>query len=251
MEAGNTGRFDRLVEGTMVLVEYIALVVLGGAFAAVSAGMPSHGVELVPLVFWVLANMLGEVLWLPAPGKHGYLSMATTANFAAILVLPTPLAIFVTAASGALVDVLFRSRRWYQTLFNAAATCAAVFTASRVLTLAGQSPGDLAQLLSPLNVLAVGLAAAVYFFINTWLVSGVIALDQSLVACEVWSNTFATRREVWGSLILFLLGFLFAILYLAWGYISAFLISAAAYFVREAYRHYVTASPAAAASGRD
>jgi hypothetical protein len=235
----------------MVLVEYIAIVVLGGMVAVFSAGMPSRGVEPAPLVFWVLANMLGEALWLPAPGKRGYLSMATTANFAAILVLPTPLAIFVTAASGALVDVLFRSRRWYQVLFNTAVTCAATFTASRVFLLAGLGPGDLAQLVSPLNILGVALAAAVYFFINTWLVSGAIALDQSLVACDVWSNTFATRREVVGSLVLFLLGFLFAVLYLTWGYVSAFLISGAAYFVREAYRHYVTASPAAAASGRD
>ena len=232
----------------MVLVEYVALVVLGGAVVLCTAGLPSADSEPLPLLFWVLANMLGEALWLPAPKQRGYLSMATAANFAAILVLPTSAAIFVTAVAGALVDVLFRSKRWYQVLFNTAVTCVAVFAASRVLSLMEYGSGDLAQLLSPLNIVALGMAAATFFLVNTLLVSGVIALDRELVACEVWSSTFAGRREVAGSLVLFFVGFLFAVLYLAWGYISAFFVTAVAYFVRQAYRHYVTAVEAGAAS---
>lgn len=234
----------------MALIEYVALVILGGLVLAWEAWSPGQaGAEPLTVLFWILANMLGELLWLPAPKQRGYLSMATAANFATLLVLPVSLAVTVTALAGALVDLLFRHRRWYQVLFNASVCCIAVFSASRVFTSLGQGRDGLENLLSPLNAGALALAAVTYFLLNTWLVTGVVSLDQRLKACHVWATTFASKQEVLGSFVLFMLGLLFAALFLAWGYMSAFLATIATYVVRGAYGRYAEGrSPAATAS---
>jgi len=236
----------------MALIEYVALVILGGLVLAWEAWSPGQaGAEPLTLLFWVLANMLGELLWLPAPKQRGYLSMATAANFATLLILPVSLAVTVTVLAGALVDVIFRHRRWYQVLFNAAVCCIAVFAASRVFTSIGQGRDGLENLLSPLNAGALTLAAVTYFLINTWLVTGVVALDQKLKPCSVWATTFASPQEALGSFVLFTLRLLFAALFLAWGYMSAFLATFATYFVRGAYGRYLDARPAPTASRPD
>ncbi|HYQ89520.1 MAG TPA: hypothetical protein VEU09_07820 [Candidatus Binatia bacterium] len=233
----------------MALIEYVALVILGALVLAWEAWSPGQaGAEPMTLLFWVLANMLGELLWLPAPKQRGYLSMATAANFATLLVLPVSLAVTVTVVAGALVDLIFRHRRWYQVLFNASVCCIAVFSASRVFTSICQGRDGLENLLSPLNAGALTLAAVTYFLLNTWLVTGVVALDQRLKPCYVWTTTFASPQEVLGSFVLFTLGLLFAALFLAWGYMSAFLATIATYFVRGAYNRYVEGRPAPTAS---
>ena len=233
----------------MALIEYVAVVVLGALVLAWEAWSPGQaGAEPLTLLFWVLANMLGELLWLPAPKHRGYLSMATAANFATLLVLPVSLAVTTTVLAGALVDVVFRHRRWYQVLFNASVCCIAVFCASRVFTTICQGRDGLENLLSPLNAGALMLAAVTYFLINTWLVTGVVALDQRLKACYVWTTTFASPQEVLGSFVLFTLGLLFAALFLAWGYMSAFPATIATYFVRGAYARYLEGRPPSTAS---
>ena len=233
----------------MALIEYVALVILGALVLAWEAWSPGQaGAAPLTVLFWVLANMLGELLWLPAPKQRGYLSMATAANFATLLVLPVSLAVTVTVLAGALVDLIFRHRRWYQVLFNASVCCIAVFCASRVFTSICQGRDGLENLLSPLNAGALTLAAVTYFLLNTWLVTGVVALDQRLKPGHVWTTTFASPQEVLGSFVLFTLGLLFAALFLAWGYMSAFLATIATYFVRGAYSRYVEGRPAPTAS---
>ena len=235
----------------MALIEYVALVILGGLVLAWEAWSPGQaGAEPMTVLFWIVANMLGELLWLPTPKQRGYVSMATAANFATLLVLPVSLAVTVTALAGAIVDLGFRRRRWYQVLFNASVCCISVFSASRVFTAICQGRNGLENLLSPLNAGALLLAAVTYFLLNTWLVTGVVSLDQRLKACHVWATTFASRQEVLSSFVLFMMGLLFAALFLAWGYVSAFLATIATYFVREAYSRYLVTRPLPATASR-
>src|SRR6059036_3344079 len=146
----------------MALIEYVALVILGGLVLAWEAWAPGQpGVEPLTLLFWVLANMLGELLWLPTPKERGYLSMATAANFATLLILPVSLAVTTTVLAGALVDLMFRHRRWYQVLFNASVCCIAVFSASHVFTSVGQGRDGLENLLTAQRRRARALGADV------------------------------------------------------------------------------------------
>jgi len=218
---------------------YVALIVAGGAAALWASGWPSPPPALVALLFWMLANLLCEILWLPAPEGRGYLSMATAANFATLLILPPGAAIVTTALAGGLADAVFRRRRWYQVLFNMGMTSISVAAAAQVFTtLGGRSSGP-DTILSPLNAVPLLLGAVTFFLANTWLVAGVVAISQGRPFPEVWRTQFAFNYAVLGAAVLLVLGYFFAILFLTWGYMSAFLAAATAYFVRDAYGRFV------------
>ena len=226
----------------MLLTGYITLVVAAGGLALWGAGAPDPTVGALALLFWLLANLLGEVLWLPAPQGRGYLSMANAANFATLLLLPVSEAVVITATAGLVADLLFRRRKWFQGLFNFAACAITVAAASSVFARMGGSSVNIDALLSPLNAVPLLLAGATYFLVNTWLVAGVVALEARLSVWHVWRTSFAFSYELVGAVVLKLLGYLFAILFLTWGYMSAFLAVIATYFIRDAYIRYVSQS---------
>ena len=232
----------------MLLTVYITLVVAAGGLALWVAGAPDPTVGALPLLFWLLANLLGELLWLPAPKGRGYLSMANAANFATLILLPASSAVLVTATAGALADLIFRRRRWDRALFNFGMCAVTVSLASLAFRNSGGLGHNIDSLLSPLNALPLLAAALTYFLVNTGLVSGVIALHQGQSVREVWQESFAFFYEVVGATVLMLLGYLFAILFLTWGYMSAFIAVIATYFIRDAYVRYVAGAQAAAAS---
>src|SRR5712671_964479 len=241
----------------MLLTFYITLVVAGGGLALWAAGAPDPTLGVLPLFFWLLANLLGEVLWLPAPRGRGYLSMANAANFATLLLLAPWDAVLVTAIAGLLADFLFRRREWYRALFNFGMCAVTVFIASTVFSKMGGHSGTVDALLSPLNALPLLASGTTYFLTNTLLVAGVIGLYRRLPVMKVWRESFAFSYELVGAIVLQLLGYLFAILFLTWGYMSAFLAVIATYFIRDAYFRYVSdmeaaraASEAAQAAGR-
>ena len=222
----------------MVVALYVGLVVLAGAASVAAAGAPDLSVGILPILFWLLANLLGEVLWLPAPKGRGYLSMANAANFATLLLLPIALAVAVTAAAGFLADLVFRRRAWYRALFNAGMCAVTVYVTFEVFKRTGGMSGSLEALTSPLNALPLAAATAVYFLVNTWLVAGVIALHRDHPVWAVWRESFAFAYELVGVVVLHLLGFIFAALFCTWGYMSAFVAVFLTYFIRDAYVRY-------------
>jgi uncharacterized membrane protein len=232
----------------MRLTIYITTVVAGGGLALWAAGAPDPTLGALPLLFWLLANILGEVLWLPAPKGRGYLSMANAANFATLILLQPSVAVLVTAAAGVVADLVFRRRQWYRALFNFGMCAVTVYTASLVFRTTGGVSTSVEALLSPLNALPLLLAGATYFVVNTGLVSGVIALHRGHSLRAVWMESFAFPYELVGAVVLKLLGYLFAILFLTWGYMSAFIAVIATYFIRDAYVRYVSDMQAALAS---
>lgn len=232
----------------MRLTAYITLVVAGGGLALWAAGAPDPTLGVLSLLFWLLANMLGEVLWLPAPRGRGYLSMANAANFATLLLLARWDAVLVTAAAGLMADFLFRKREWYRALFNFGMCAVTVYLASTVFQLAGGRSGSVEALLSPLNAVPLMVAGATYFLANTLLVAGVVALYRKQSMMTVWRESFAFTYELVGAMVLQMLGYLFAILFLTWGYMSAFIAVIATYFIRDAYFRYVADLDAARAT---
>jgi hypothetical protein len=224
----------------MFLTGYVVLVVAAGGAALWGFGAPDPTLGALSLLFWLLANLLGEVLWLPAPKGRGYLSMANAANFATLILLPISPAMILTASATLIADFLFRRRKWYQGLFNFGACVVTVGAASLVFQRTGGSSTNIDGLLSPLNAVPLLAAAVTYFLINTWLVAGVVSIETRRHVVEVWKTSFAFRYEIAGAVCLMLLGYLFAILFLTWGYMSAFLAVIATYFIRDAYIRYVS-----------
>jgi len=221
------------------LVGYVTLVVAGGAAAIWSSGWPSPGPDLLALLFWLLANLLCEILWLPTPSGRGYLSMGTASNFATLLILPAAPAIAACAAAGAFADLAFRRRRWYQAVFNMGQCSIAVAAASHVFGALGGERGSPDAIVSPLNAAALLAAAMTFFLANTWLVAGVVSIQRGRPFVEIWRTQFAFNFALLGTAVLLLLGYFFAILFLTWGHMSAFVAAATAYFVRDAYSRFV------------
>ncbi|MGE5178709.1 MAG: hypothetical protein ACM3PF_06425 [Bacteroidota bacterium] len=232
----------------MLLTVYITLVVAGGGLALWAAGAPDPTLGALPLLFWLLANVLGEVLWLPAPRGRGYLSMANAANFATLLLLAPWDAVIVTASAGLIADFLFRKREWYRALFNFGMCAVTVYLASSIFRLTGGHSQTVDGLLSPLNAVPLMASGATYFLANTLLVAGVAGLHRGVPALQVWKESFAFTYELVGAVVLKLLGYLFAVLFLTWGYMSAFIAVIATYFIRDAYFRYVADMEAQAAA---
>jgi uncharacterized membrane protein len=224
----------------MLLTVYITLVVAGGGLALWAAGAPDPTMGVLPLFFWFLANLLGEVLWLPAPRGRGYLSMANAANFATLILLAPWDAVLVTSVAGLVADLLFRKREWYRAAFNFGMCAVTVFAASLVFRSTGGTSAFMDALVSPLNAVPLLVAGVTYFLTNTLLVAGVVAVHRRQSMLRVWRESFAFSYELVGTIVLQLLGYLFAILFLTWGYMSAFLAVVATYFIRDAYFRYVS-----------
>jgi MASE9 len=223
----------------MLVAVYVTLVVAAGGLALWAAGAPDPTLGPLPLLFWFLANLLGEVLWLPAPKGRGYLSMANAANIATLILLPISTALLLCAAAGLVADFVFRRRAWYQGMFNFGMCASTVFVAATVFHFAGGQSRNVSDLVSPLNAIPLFLTAFTYFLINAGLVAGVVGLNSGGSVREVWRTSFAFPYELAGALVLNLLGYLFAILFLTWGYMSAFVAVIATYFIRDAYVRYV------------
>jgi len=145
----------------------------------------------------------------------------------------------VTTLAGACIDAVFRRRKWYQVLFNMGMCAIAVASASHVFSALGGSRAGPDSIVSPLNAGPLAAAALVFFLANTWLVAGVISLHQGRAFIEVWRTQFAFNFALLGTGVLLVLGYFFAILFLTWGYMSAFVAAATAYFVRDAYSRFV------------
>jgi uncharacterized membrane protein len=224
----------------MLLTIYITLVVAGGGLALWAAGAPDPTLGVLPLFFWFLANLLGEVLWVPAPRGRGYLSMANAANFATLILLAPWDAVLVTSLAGLMADFLFRKREWYRAAFKFGMCAVTMFAASLAFRTAGGTSLSVEALVSPLNAVPLLVAGVTYFLTNTILVAGVVALYRRQHIVHVWRESFAFSYELVGSVVLQLLGYLFAILFLTWGYMSAFLAVVATYFIRDAYFRYVS-----------
>jgi uncharacterized membrane protein len=224
----------------MLLTIYITLVVAGGGLALWAAGAPDPTLGVLPLFFWFLANLLGEVLWVPAPRGRGYLSMANAANYATLILLAPWDAVLVTSLAGLMADFLFRKREWYRAAFNFGMCAVTMFAASLAFRSAGGTSLSVEALVSPLNAVPLLVAGVTYFLTNTALVAGVVALYRRQHVVQVWRESFAFSYELAGAVVLQLLGYLFAILFLTWGYMSAFLAVVATYFIRDAYFRYVS-----------
>jgi len=124
-------------------------------------------------------------------------------------------------------------------LFNMGMCAIAIASASHVFAALGGNRSGPGEIVSPLNAGPLAAAALTFFLANTWLVAGVVSLQHRRPFVAVWRTQFAFNHAVLGTGVLLVLGYFCAILFLTWGYMSAFIAAAAAYFVRDAYGRFV------------
>jgi hypothetical protein len=169
--------------------------------------------------------------------------MGSTANFAALLVLPGGSAVASTTLACLLVELAVMRKPWLRATFNAAST--ALTVGASVAVLRAFSPQGVLALSDGWRFLALIAAAAVYYIVNRAIVTGVLALDGHLGLLAVWRGNFGMRRDALPSGAALSLGVLVADLYSHSGVAALVFVLLPAWIVFGAHRRMLTRGPGA------
>jgi putative nucleotidyltransferase with HDIG domain len=175
----------------------LAVVVLGSAVIAASlsdlAGRPSSfHLRWLPLVILTFGS---GWLAIKLPGTKASISISETFTFAGTLLFGPSVGVALVALDATVMgvhDSLQRRRlRWQQIVFNIAGPALSIWTAAQTAGIRG--PLQTVATLNPDLLLTVGVFTALYFLLNSWLVTFVVALDQKVRPVAIWWTNF---REV-------------------------------------------------------
>lgn len=129
------------------------------------------------------------------PGTRASISISETFTFAGTLLFGPAVGSALVALDASVVgiqDSLLRGRlRWQQIIFNISATPLSIWTAAQIAGIRQPLEGRVA--LDPDLLLTVGVFTALYFLLNSWLVTFVVALEQRVRPFAIWWTNF---REV-------------------------------------------------------
>jgi len=212
------------------------------AVAALGAGLLAVGLARIPdaslplLLGLLAASAVTSAVKLPLPLTTGgsTLSLAYVVNFIALLCLDafTAVPIAVTSAWMQCTVGVRRRNPPHQTLFSMAVMAVSVAGAG----LAYESLGRLTAQTMAARGGAAGVAAAVYFFLNTGLVAAAVAFSSGCGFGGIWRQNF-----LWTSPTYFI-GALIALLAVAvaraGGAVPAVMLLGPAYVTYRSYRAY-------------
>jgi hypothetical protein len=170
---------------------FVGLVIAAGAAALVAAGAPQRDMRFW---YWAAACAVGELLWLRLPLGRATMSMGSTANFAALLVLPAPLAIPAATLGAFAAERAAMRKPLLRALFNAAGTALTVGATGLVLQVF--APNGALELRDWRLLLALATAALTYYAFNRSLVTAVLALDGALPMSLVWRRNFKFSHDL-------------------------------------------------------
>ncbi|MES1261922.1 MAG: hypothetical protein ABUS49_09305, partial [Acidobacteriota bacterium] len=140
-------------------------------------------------IFWLyfLVTVFTSGLKVRLPTAFATLSVNFLFILVAIVRFSLPEALILTAV-GCIVQCLWRPRvrpKAIQIAFSASSLCLATFAAYYTFH------GDpLASVLGELHPIRIGLAAFVYYCVNTMLIAGVIALTEGKSVQKTWRETY-------------------------------------------------------------
>jgi diguanylate cyclase (GGDEF)-like protein/putative nucleotidyltransferase with HDIG domain len=165
---------------------YIALVLALGSAALASQLLQFHSSG--PWLFWLyfLAAVFTSGLKVRLPMAFATLSVNFLFILVGIVIFSLPEAM-VLAATACIVQCLWRPRvrpKAIQIAFSASSLCLATYFAYFTFH------GPLSRVMGDLHPLRLGLAALVYYCVNTILIAGVIALTERKSALKTWRETY-------------------------------------------------------------
>jgi hypothetical protein len=216
---------------------FVGLTLVAGFWAAVAGGIPTRDPRFW---YWAATCAVGEMLWLRLPLGRATMSMGSTANFAAVLVLPAPIAISAATLASLCVERASMRKPLLRALFNAAGTALTVGATSLVLK--ALSPAGAFALHDVRLLLTLALAAAIYYACNRTLVTGVLALDGALPLSLVWRRNFGVNRDLLPSGAALSLGVLLAQLHAHAGPVALAFVTLPALVVFQAHRRLYAAT---------
>ncbi len=231
------------------LVLYVAAVIAGGAIVLATSFDGVLDVGLPHIVAWIAVGFAAERLWLRTITGRAMDSMASAVDVSLIVLLGAGPAVWIVAVYYTLANVLFARREWYRTLFNSGQNVLTVAAAGAVYAALGGTPLALAVGLRPgewrtelqdLWLLLPYIAAiAVYFLLNTLLVSGAVALSAGRRLLTTWREEYLYTTSIVSSVALFSLAPLVVVSFLSIGYICVPFFAVSLILIKEAQERYI------------
>jgi signal transduction histidine kinase len=190
------------------------------------------------VVMLFLACVASELLWLPTLSDQATASSASMVNFAVLFLLPPSEAMWIIGVSVLIATLVFQKKQWYKGLFDFSQIVVTAFLAGHVFTLIAGGPATMDSFRAPMALVAVVATGVVYFFVNTFLVSGAVALTEGNRVAVVWRREYGYGHDISSSAALFALSPLLVLSYLAVGVGGMVLFFVPILFIRDADKKY-------------
>lgn len=190
------------------------------------------------ILFWSVACIVGEVLWVRLPMGQATNSFASCIHFAVLLLLPRGQAMAMVGLTGAIAEALVLRKPPLRVMFNASQAALAVGAASVAYTLLGGGRASVSALLYGFDLLPFVGAAAAYYVVNTGAVSCAVALSEGVPPWTAWWRNYGTRYQVLAVAGLISLGALLASHYAVTGVAGTLIVLLPLLLVHEGYRRY-------------
>jgi len=150
----------------------------------------------VPVQWFLLAalTLISGSVTVHLPSSHASISISEVFVFLAVLLYGPSAGTLVAAVDGLVISFWLakRHREVHRVLFNVSAPAVAAWI-SAVLFFASSGLAPLAKKPATLNQIIPFLvvSAAIYFSLNTWLITFAISLERSIDAVKLWFSSFA------------------------------------------------------------
>jgi diguanylate cyclase (GGDEF)-like protein/putative nucleotidyltransferase with HDIG domain len=212
---------------------YIALILAAGTLGV--AVQVAHFSSAHPIQFWsfFLVTILTSGLKIRLPMVFATLSVNFLFVLIGIVQFSLPEAILLGVA-GTIVQCLWRPRSRPKAIRIAFTTCSVAMAVMAAYTV---FHGPLNPMLGELHPVLLGLAACAYFFVNTVLVAGVIALTERKSIYRTWYQTYFWILPY--HLVVASVAWLIVVLTRQDSWHAALVLFPIVYFVYRSYRIYL------------
>jgi diguanylate cyclase (GGDEF)-like protein len=210
---------------------FIGMIIAGAAAIAIAGSLVEQQIHVAGILLLVALTVIAELLHVDLYGP-GTISVSVALAFAAGLVAGVPGVVLVSAA---IAFTHFYQRRppLYKSAFN---------WATHVL--AGLAPVSLKLFYGPLQetslltlALPVGIAAVIYYLVDTGLIAAVISMSQGNDILETWKKQFLWVASHY--IVLCMVGVFLAIAFVEMGLRGLFVFSVPVMMMRYAQQQYV------------
>ena len=228
---------------------YVALVIFA-AVGLLGFSIPHDLASRWPhYLAWVAVCVFSETLWLHTLSGEGTLSMASVANLATAMLWGRESAMWITAVSSLLAELIVQRKPWIRAAFNSAQIAITLWVACAVfVTLGGpaggleaagtlrvpDAPGGALEALK-LALPMLGLFAG-YLLVNRALVAGAVAWSTDRAYPSVLREDYFYPERLLDDAASFFLSPLMVISYQAVGYVGLVLFYAPLRMILESTR---------------
>ena len=170
--------------------------------------------------------------------------MASTVDLSLLVLFGWRPAVWIAAIAFTIANVIFSRRTWYKALFNAGQNVLALASAGVAYLLLGGEPlwthGQSGSAVFTLSLILPWVGASVvYFFVNTMLVAGAVALSTRRKLLQTWREEYIYYNSLISSVALFFLSPLVVVSYMAIGYYGLIFLFVPLLLIKEANAKYI------------